>query len=274
MKEGDLRLHLQTQTRRTIAALDILAIQSEDGGRGNLAELLKTNPAGVLFDALDHADLRKIGGLVWEMKLPFAIGSSGFTSGIASYLSDSDKSETYRSQTPVEAAQIVVMSGSGSPVSERQIRWALANGFAGIRLPVSALIKPSESDGARWAVLTEALGHLHRGQNLVLYSALGPSDCDATDARDELGKQMGLLLHEILLQSRVKRALIAGGDTSSHAGQQLGIYALTMISDLAPGAPLCRAHSEDEGLTGLELVMKGGQVGREDFFASVLQGHL
>jgi 3-oxoisoapionate kinase len=108
----------------------------------------------------------------------------------------------------------------------------------------------------------------------VLYSALGPADCNGTNLRDELGKQVGILLRDILLQSGVKRAVIAGGDTSSHAGQQLGTYALTMISDLTPGAPLCRAHSDEKAFSGLEIVMKGGQMGREDFFGSALRGRL
>ena len=56
-----------------------------------------------------------------------------------------------------------------------------------------------------------------------------------------LGKQMGKLLRELLTASRVKRAIIAGGDTASHAGRELGAYALTMLAPMAPGAPLCRA---------------------------------
>jgi uncharacterized protein YgbK (DUF1537 family) len=65
---------------------------------------------------------------------------------------------------------------------------------------------------------------------------------------------------------------VAGGDTSSHAGQQLGIDALTFVSHLAPGAPLCRAWSQIPGRQGLEIVFKGGQCGKEDFFELVLNG--
>jgi uncharacterized protein YgbK (DUF1537 family) len=63
----------------------------------------------------------------------------------------------------------------------------------------------------------------------------------------------------------VRRVVICGGDTSSHAVQQLGIYALTWSANLQPGGPLCRAHADSE-LDGLELVLKGGQVGTDDFF--------
>jgi 3-oxoisoapionate kinase len=106
----------------------------------------------------------------------------------------------------------------------------------------------------------------------VLYSALGPADCKDTPHRDELGVQMGKLLHELLARSGVKRAVIAGGDTASHAGRQLGVYALTMLAPMAPGAPLCRAHTSNARLRGLELVFKGGQVGPNDFFGAVRAG--
>jgi uncharacterized protein YgbK (DUF1537 family) len=64
--------------------------------------------------------------------------------------------------------------------------------------------------------------------------------------------------------------MLCGGDTSSHAVQQLGLYALTWAANLQPGVPLCRAHA-DSSLHNLELVLKGGQVGTDDFF-SVVRG--
>jgi uncharacterized protein YgbK (DUF1537 family) len=52
----------------------------------------------------------------------------------------------------------------------------------------------------------------------------------------------------------------------------LGIDALTAIAPLAPGSPLCRALSPDPARDGLEIALKGGQVGGEDFFRAVRDG--
>jgi uncharacterized protein YgbK (DUF1537 family) len=41
---------------------------------------------------------------------------------------------------------------------------------------------------------------------------------------------------------------------------------------LAPGAPLCRTWSSQTERDGLELVLKGGQMGSENFFATVRDG--
>ena len=57
--------------------------------------------------------------------------------------------------------------------------------------------------------------------------------------------------------------MISGGDTSGRAASALGIDALTAIAPIAPGSPLCRAHAPG-GFDGLEIALKGGQVGGPD----------
>ena len=47
-----------------------------------------------------------------------------------------------------------------------------------------------------------------------------------------------------------------------------------MSAGLAPGAPLCRAWSEQPGRDGLEIVLKGGQIGSASFFGAVRAGRL
>jgi uncharacterized protein YgbK (DUF1537 family) len=39
---------------------------------------------------------------------------------------------------------------------------------------------------------------------------------------------------------------------------------------MGPGAPLCRIHSDDQHLDGLDIVLKGGQMGSPDFFEAAL----
>jgi uncharacterized protein YgbK (DUF1537 family) len=87
-----------------------------------------------------------------------------------------------------------------------------------------------------------------------------------------LGERAGRILDRVLKRSGLRRAVIAGGDTSSHAGRQLGIGALTFVSHMAPGAPLCKAWSRSPSRQGLEVVFKGGQCGRDDFFETVRSG--
>ena len=71
---------------------------------------------------------------------------------------------------------------------------------------------------------------------------------------------------------QVRRVGVAGGDTSSFALRALAPWALSWAGSLAPGVPLLRVHADDPALDGLELMLKGGQMGPTDVFDRLLRG--
>jgi uncharacterized protein YgbK (DUF1537 family) len=81
-------------------------------------------------------------------------------------------------------------------------------------------------------------------------------------------------MQRLLDASNVRRVVVAGGDSSGAVASHLGIQALTVAAGLAPGAPLCRAWSSQAARDGLQIVLKGGQMGSESFYGDVLRGHL
>jgi uncharacterized protein YgbK (DUF1537 family) len=60
---------------------------------------------------------------------------------------------------------------------------------------------------------------------------------------------------------------IAGGDTSSIGIQALDLWGLSHAGTIAPGVALCHGHSDDPALHGLEIMLKGGQMGASDLLA-------
>jgi len=76
----------------------------------------------------------------------------------------------------------------------------------------------------------------------------------------------------ILRKVRLSRVGIAGGDTSSHAVQELAPWGLEWIGQLDPGVPLLRARSDDPDVHGVELMLKGGQMGADDLFDALVRG--
>ena len=118
-----------------------------------------------------------------------------------------------------------------------------------------------------------ALEALARGQSVVLYTALGPESIEDKFGK-EFGSTLGRRLRKLLHLSGVRRVLLTGGDTSTHAVKQLDIPAMTFAAPLVPGVPLCRAHAPGTPFDGLELALKGGQMGGDDFFAQVRDGRL
>jgi uncharacterized protein YgbK (DUF1537 family) len=146
-------------------------------------------------------------------------------------------------------------------------------GYEGLRLDARKL---AQGDGPETQRAVEAaLKILTQGRSVALYSALGPEDPALSPAAGDfqrgLGLRIGVILRDVLQRSGIRRAVVAGGDTSGQAGRQLGVYALTVLKPMAPGSPLCRAWA-DGPFDGLEIVFKGGQVGDVDFFEKVRCG--
>jgi uncharacterized protein YgbK (DUF1537 family) len=273
MDEADLRLHLARQTNLAIGLVDLRAFQS-----GNAREQFRLQADGgaaaVLLDGVDAVMLQQAGQVIWglaEASRPlFTVGSSGVTASlIAHWRSTGVIAAEPPSVTSTKADQILVISGSCSAVTAGQILWAKRQGLACLELDAEALARGGP--GAVNAATELALQLLRSGRDTVLYTALGTPTGLIHDK--ELGLALGRLMLSLVQQAGVRRVVLCGGDTSSHAVQQLGLTALTFAGTLAPGAPLCRAHAEEKTvLDGLELVLKGGQIGPEDFFGMARYG--
>lgn len=270
MHEADLRRHLAAQTATRVESVDMRAF-AEDQLQQALDDQLNAGAEAVLFDGLDEATAAQTGRLLWseaERGPMFAVGSSGLTYALIHEWRRRGLVEPADDHLPIAAAKpIVVLSGSCSPVTAGQIDWALTNGFAGVALDAAAM-GANNSATLMERYLRQAREALARNRSVVLYSALGERSAETQG--ELLSTRMGTLLRELIISTGVRRIAIAGGDTSSHAVAQLGIHALTFAGPLQPGAPLCRAHADDAALDGLELVLKGGQIGSPDFFGQVM----
>lgn len=192
------------------------------------------------------------------------------------------------SKTLGEVDQLLVVSGSCSPITEGQIKSSLDVGFVGIRVPMDQLLDPKLAEAALLQLRTEVQAQLENGRSVVVYSASGPSDVSIGLNRDVLMKQglkaedsgrllgmaLGKMTKDLIATMGLHRIVIAGGDTSGYITRELGIYALECLQTIDPGGPLCRAFSHDERFDGLQIVLKGGQVGSERFFEKVRRGDM
>ncbi len=285
MHEADLMRHLAAQTSgevRLMSLTDLDGTPAEIDAR--FAQRMATAPAMLLFDVLDQARLRETGRLLWEpaQHAPqFVVGSSGVGYALAAWWRAAGLIPDAKTRFPTIAPvrQLLVLSGSASPVTAQQIAWARAHGFETLRVPAAALMQ-AQAAAPSWVALQEqAIAAWSRGASIVLYTAEGPDDPAIAEARAVmpadghsarlLGGALGRLARELIARTGLRRLLIAGGDTSSYAMQELGVHALEMAAELTPGAPLCRAHADDPLIDGVELALKGGQMGGQDYFGRV-----
>jgi 3-oxoisoapionate kinase len=287
MDEADLRVHLSRQTKARIALMSLTDLEGDQARvDAHYAETLRDKPDLLLYDVLDDQDLRAAGRLIWQEAQRgqhFAVGSSGVEYALTAHWraggTIGSERVTFAPIKPVK--QLLVVSGSASPMTAQQIQWASENGFDAIRAPAEEFVQPQTADKARHELFKRALKSLSSGNSVVIYSASGPDDPSIRATRERLaesasasvgntakllGAEMGRMTRELLAQSGLRRVVIAGGDTSSYATQELGLYGLEMLAELTPGAPLCRGYSHDPRFDGLEIALKGGQMGKPDYF--------
>jgi 3-oxoisoapionate kinase len=244
----------------------------------------------VLFDTLDSPHLAIIGDVLTAMSAEqplFVVGSSGIEYALAeAWQKQGLISPLAQRAKPSPVDQLVVMSGSASPVNQRQIEAAEARGAVGQRINTSRLVNPATVDEERALIMAQALDYLATGRSLMLYTALGPDDpsiaetlaqltrlgLSPTQTSEILGRQQGLILNALIEKTGLTRVCVAGGDTSGHTAAAMGIDALEFIASIAPGAPLCRASSHIAANNAIEITFKGGQNGGEDYFELLQRG--
>ena len=288
MQEADLARHLSHQTALPVTNVSFLDLKG-----GNAAESIhRAHAAGsriFSIDLIDEETLRAAGRLIWMVggAQKFVIGSQGVQAALAACWRADGLLTEPQVETPVRPIdRIAVASGSVSPVTAEQIAYALSHGFEGIRLDLSRALDPelwrAELDRAAMQCRTA----LSDGRDPLVYTARGPDDPavqemqvryrgapEAVEAvNDRIGGGLGRILDRLLAETGLKRVILSGGDTSSHAASHLRIDALTCAAKLAPGGPLCRAHSQDPSRNGIEIALKGGQVGAADYFVKARDG--
>ena len=271
MDEADLRRHLAAQTDMKIGLVGLDRLKAGEG-EAAFEGVVASRAAAILFDGVDRDTLRAAGDIVWRRAgdtVRFAVGSSGVTRAMIEAWRESGQVGEALTARIEPADRLLVVSGSCSPVTAGQIEWAVANGYAGVKVDVDALLR---GDFTEETIVTDALAAMSDGGSAVIYSATGPLEPGRGASGAALGTALGRIAKAIVAQGAVRRILFAGGDTSSHAVAQLGLFALTWAGATQRGAPLCRAHGDDPAFDGLELVLKGGQMGSPDFFEKVRKG--
>jgi len=289
MSEADLGLHLARQTSRPVARVDLI-----DMARAQADAVLAEAIAGqriVSFDVIDDATQAEVGRLVWENRGRgvFSASSSGLQYALVAWwrakgLLPPAEQVRLASATPVE--RLLVLSGSCSPATGEQIGRAIDAGFESCRVDTLALIDPARREAEIARTAARALRALQDARDAIVFTARSPEDpaigalreqCAQAglafaDAQQSLGDALGEIAARVTREQALPRLVFAGGDTSGRILASLSVEALEAFAPLAKGSPICRTHSPDPRFDGIEMVLKGGQVGGPDFFLAARRG--
>lgn len=262
--ESDLRLHIGAQTNKKIASIDTRQMQLPIQEWTNY---LEADTSAVILDALDAKDIEQTGAWLNEIKKNqplFCVGGSAVEDALGTYWNKSGILQPVISwPDPGTAEHIMVIAGSCSPVTAKQIAVAAANGFSLFE------IDPSNPEAGKSQLIPQLVEALQKNGKLILHSGNKTGEPIAAAI---LGTALGNIAKEVIGLTKVNRLILAGGDTSSYAARALAIEAVKMIGSWSAGAPLCRAYSSNQSIDGLQVNFKGGQVGNENYFVEAVRG--
>jgi uncharacterized protein YgbK (DUF1537 family) len=297
MDESDLARHFGKQTGLSIANLPFTAF---DAGRealdAQLQDLIDTRSDAVVFDSAVTGHLTEVGRLLDRLARKtaplFVVGSSGAEYALTQWWQEQEGARTtapdYDHFQGVD--RVLALSGSASKLSAQQIDAAIVAGFADVPIDAKALVDEAGWSRAADEIIAAATTLLQRGRSVILHTARGPDDgrIDAMigalqakgltreQAKHEggrmLGRRLGHIARAILHAVPLQRLLLSGGDTSSQVTKVLAPDALVVAARLARGAPLCRFVAGEPPIDGLQVALKGGQMGDVDFFEKARRG--
>ena len=282
MHEADLREHLAKQTALKTVLADLVALSASDADE-RVNAIVKAADGMLLLDVDSHESQLQSGEQLWRLRPDagwFVAGSSGVEYALlAAWAKAGLIGAKKEFPLPGKADRIAVVSGSVSPTTERQIRHATASGFTGIDLNPLDLLGENGNQAIE-AAIADGQKALQQGNSVILNTALGPSADRGTEidkiagSRHKLARSLGFILRSLVEREQLTRAVIAGGDTSSHALRELHVDALTTLLPLpqTPGSPLCTAHGAHAATNGLQIALKGGQVGSDGYFSQIRDG--
>lgn len=285
MHEADLSLHLSAQTELITGVVDLAAMKAGQTDHA-LQSQLDRGARIIAIDVIDDETLAEAGRVVWQNRAQpvFAVGSQGLEYAlVAHWRNTGEIAEHFEPQRLSKVEQMFAVSGSCAPTTADQITYAEDNGFKVLEFDASLSIDPDSLSKEVARLCAASINLLNKGCDVLVATARGADDpalqrmaraikgseLSAGDVNARLGQALGRIVSVVRKRTGQQRIIVAGGDTSGHALTALGAQALSAITPLVPGAPLCRVHCQDDpAIHGMEVTLKGGQMGAEDFFVA------
>ncbi|HEV7909416.1 MAG TPA: four-carbon acid sugar kinase family protein, partial [Pseudonocardiaceae bacterium] len=212
MREADLTRLLGAQTSLPVRGLGFPTLHVLPD------ELERSGRRVLVIDALTDEHLRLIGRALWEHAhsggTRFVAGPAGVGRALVLEWQRLGLAHAAPLPAPDPVEQVVVLSGSASPVTAHQIEHAERAGYVRISLP-------SHVDGGGYRqlrqVIASAVTALEQGRNVVVH----PHPGRRADSR-VLDQHLGEVANALLDASAVRRFVVCGGDTCGAVARAIG----------------------------------------------------
>ncbi|NNE00768.1 MAG: four-carbon acid sugar kinase family protein [Pirellulaceae bacterium] len=285
MTDSNLVRWLRLQTNGEVGLLASMDLAAAPTIRDRLAQLAESGVGLVVADGCSDADLIQIAQAVCDERL--VTGGSA----IARYLPDAYRqsgrldSTAYQPTLPDVVGRSLILSGSCSTATNRQVAW-MKSRCPAWKIDVSTVCE--SPDGALRKVLDWARA-AEENQPLLIYSTSEPESVARMQEKfggevvaQKIEHFMGAIAKALVDELGVRKLVLAGGETSGAVVEALGIESLRIGPEICAGVPWTesqqtesqRAESqgrENSGINRLALALKSGNFGDERFFATALE---
>ncbi len=271
MTEADLRLHLAALGTRQPGAIMLPELDQGVDALADLMDARGSHGAPVVLDTVDNSQLRTVCAAIWQLsgrQNVFCLAAQGLPQGIGGLIAaDLGRSPAVTSPVAAGTGPALVLSGSCAEQTAVQLSAVEAAGWEMIHLPLATLHTMQDVVKVVEDISPRMIEALAAGRSTAIFTARGfATEEFSADRTTLVGQALATLFRTAASETDIRRVILAGGDSSSYAMRNSGAYALE-ISAFAGrhSSHICRLLAESE-VDGIEVVLKGGQVGGDDFF--------
>jgi uncharacterized protein YgbK (DUF1537 family) len=272
MHDSNLVRVLARQSRTRIGLVDLADIaRGAEAVRARLAQLSGQGFGAVIADAVFERDLETIGQVALDHRV--SVGASGLGLGLARALVAAGNVKSLAAD-PISNAPVggpaACLAGSCSQATLQQIARA-EQAMPVLHLDPDQVIA---GNGESRRALAWARERLQEGPILIASSST-PEEVAALQlrhGRDAAGHAIEQAMADIaegLVQSGVRRLVVAGGETSGAVVDRLGIPGFLVGAEIAAGVPVLRTVGVNGG--DMLLALKSGNFGGPEFFSDALK---
>lgn len=258
-------MNAQSEGAAGLVPLQVV-MQGAEAVREAITALGRDGAGYAVVDALTDDDLRVIGAAARDHRL--VTGGSGVATGLPeNFRQRGLLGAAVEAVAPEVGGRALVLAGSCSAATRGQI--AVAKEKWPTRKIVVGRIAAGDDvvgDLADWALAQ------HEDAPVLIYASADPEE--VRQVQQVYGvERAGAMVEEVmgalaerLNDSGFNRLVVAGGETSGAVVSALGVTALRIGPEIAPGVP----WSESIGARPLALALKSGNFGGPDFFEEAL----
>lgn len=261
MTDPDLRRWLGRQVPGPVGLVPLDVVQQ--GASALTAAIAASGCQLVVVDAVTAADLYTIGAAVAGHRL--ITGGSGIALGLPdNFRADGLLGTAVPAFVGVQGPGLV-LSGSCSATSVRQVAAYCAAGHPALALDPESVLDGSQTPDTVLAWLLS-----HRADGPMVFSTAPPETVHATQhahGRDRVAAAIEALFAGIArraVAAGFRRIVVGGGETAGAVVSALGLTALSIGPEIAPGVPALAADGD------LRLALKSGNFGGTGFYADAM----